>query len=148
MELINGLEWNNFMVIGFLLILIDMYFFTSILLFAGISFIAVAIIDLIFEPEITILLISFGVFFMGLVVVWLTVAKPVNRSKKEKYKRNKYEDVRGTVVEIDPKIKVDFDKPVLKSITWIVESNDDDLKIKDRILIEKVEGKLITVKYL
>lgn len=148
-ELINELTWNHFFIIGFILILIDMLMFSIIFIILGISFIIVGLVDFFFEPSLTYLIITFLLSFTVFIIHWTRTLKTSQKARYKVERHNKYDhkDVRGTIIEIAPEFKIEFDDKIKGKKIWLVE-RDENLKLNERIRVKSMEKNLIKIRSL
>ena len=137
--------WWHWIVLGFILLIIEMGTGTFFMLGLGVAGVFVGVFDyyleLQFSTEMLIWLII-SLIFISAWFIWIR-QKPVTQSGQSNYRL----DTLGTVekkIEPNRRGKVVFDHPVLGNTTWHATSKED-LPINTRVKIIEVNGQLIEV---
>ena len=138
--------WWHWIVIGFILLIIEMSIGTFLILGLGLAAILVGIIDLAMDLSFTSEVAIWTVLSILSLIAWKKWAKVEHVSNSGQSNYNL--DTLGTVIEsIEPhsRGKVTFDTPVLGNATWTATATTNIAK-DSRVQIVDVHGQLIEVK--
>ena len=138
--------WWHWIILGFVLLIVEMNTGTFLLLGLGMSAILVGIIDNIFVTSFTQELSIWIILSLINIWIWFKWFKPthISNSGQSNYRL----DTLGVVIEdIKPnqRGKVRFDRPVLGNSSWHSTSNEEILK-DTKVEIVSINGQLIEVK--
>ena len=138
--------WWHWIVIGFILLIIEMNIGTFLILGLGLAAIIVGIIDLAMDLSFTSEVAIWTVLSILSLIAWKKWAKVEHISNSGQSNYNL--DTLGTVIEsIEPhsRGKVTFDTPILGNATWTATATTNIAK-DSRVQIVDVHGQLIEVK--
>jgi len=140
--------WWHWIVLGFILLIMEMNTGTFVMLSLGVAAIIVGVLD-----------ISMGISFTSEILIWIVLSVATLWAWKRWVKIEDVSttgqsdhdfDTQGTVTEeIHPQQrgKVTFDTPVLGNTSWHATANEA-LKVGTRIQIKEVNGQIIEVKQI
>ena len=144
----TNLLWWHWIAFGLVLLILEIFSGTFLMLGLGTSAILVGVVEVLFpmslEMQLTIWLI-----FLVITIAWWFIYMRSNRVDKTG-QSNYTLETQGTVtktIEPNGRGEVKFDLPVLGNTTWIATSKEE-LPINTRVKIIEVKGQLIEVASL
>ena len=144
----TNLLWWHWIAFGLVLLILEIFSGTFLMLGLGTSAILVGVVEVLFpmslEMQLTIWLI-----FLVITIAWWFIYMRSNRVDKTG-QSNYILETKGTVtktIEPNSRGEVKFDLPVLGNTTWIATSKEE-LPINTRVKIIEVKGQLIEVASL
>ena len=138
--------WWHWIVIGFILLILEMNTGTFVMLGLGVAAIIVGLIDITMQTTFTTEIIIWIVLSIVSIWSWKKWMKTPHVSSTGQ--SNHTLDTLGTVIEnIQPhkRGKVTFDTPVLGNTSWHATSNEE-IEEGSRIKIVEINGQLIAVE--
>jgi len=137
--------WWHWIVIGFILLILEMNTGTFVMLGLGVAAIIVGILDITMQTTFTTEIVTWTVLSIVSIWLWKKWVKTPHVSNTGQSDHSL--DTLGTVTkEIHPhqRGKVTFDTPVLGNTTWHATSTEE-LSKGERIKIVEINGQLIAV---
>ena len=138
--------WWHWIILGFILLILEMTTGTFILLGLGLSSIIVGLLDISFDLSFNVQVLLWLVLSIFSLVAWKKWVKEEHVSNSGQSNYNL--DILGTVVtQIEPhkRGKVTFDTPVLGNTTWHATA-ETKIEVGTRVTIREVKGQLIEVQ--
>ena len=138
--------WWHWIVLGFILLIIEMSIGTFLILGLGLAAILVGVLDLAMGLSFTSEVLIWTILSILSLIAWKKWAKVEHVSNSGQSDYNL--DTLGTIIEaIEPhkRGKVTFDTPVLGNSTWTATAKENIAK-DSRVQIVEVHGQLIEVK--
>jgi len=145
LELLSNLLWWHWIIFGIILLTMEIFTGTFMLLGLGIAGIIVGIIDVIYPLSLNIELIIWMILSLLSIVLWFKYMR--DNSVEHSGQSNYSLETLGTVIKPINKNErgtVRFDTPVLGTTLWISTSKED-LTANTRIKIIEVKGQLMEV---
>ncbi len=138
--------WWHWIILGFILLILEMNTGTFVMFGLGISAIIVGLLDLVLNLTFAYQILLWVVLSVVIIVSWKKWIKPAQVSDTGQSDYN-FDTLGSVIEEIHPhkRGKVTFDTPVLGNTSWLATANEI-IKVGTRIKIEDINGQLITVK--
>jgi len=144
----TNLLWWHWMAFGLILLTLEMFSGTFLMLGLGVSAIVVGVIEVLFPMTLEIQLSIWLILSVVTIAWWF---KYMRDNAVEKTGQSNYTlETQGVVtkaIEPNSRGEVKFDLPVLGNTTWIATSKER-LDINSRVKIIEVKGQLIEVASL
>jgi len=144
--LLTNLLWWHWIVFGILLLIMEMFTGTFMMLGLGIAAIVVGIIDVLYPISLNVQLIAWMLLSLVAIAIWFKYLhdKSTERSGQSNYSL----ETLGTVekaIPLNQRGKVRFDTPVLGNTLWVAQAKEDLIE-GNRVKIIEVKGQLIEVE--
>ena len=143
--LISNLLWWHWIVFGILLLILEMFTGTFMLLGLGVAGILVGTIDVLYPISLNTELMIWIIFSFLTISIWFKYMK--DNSIETSGQSNYSLDTLGVIEEsipINGRGKVRFDTPVLGNTLWSAQAREN-LEQGSRVKIIEVKGQLIEV---
>ena len=144
----TNLLWWHWIAFGLILLTLEMFSGTFLMLGLGTSAIIVGVIEVLFPLNLEMQLTIWLVLSVLAIALWF---KYMRDNRVEQTGQSNYTlETKGTVtktIEPNSRGEVKFDLPVLGNTTWIATSKEE-LPINTRVKIIEVKGQLIEVASL
>ncbi len=141
----TNLLWWHWIAFGLILLILEIFSGTFLMLGLGVSAIVVGVVDVLFPMTLEMQLSIWLILSVVTIAWWF---KYMQENATDKTGQSNYTlDTQGTVTKtIKPNSRgeVKFDLPVLGNTTWVATSKEE-LHIKSRVKIIEVKGQLIEV---
>ena len=141
----TNLLWWHWIAFGLILLTLEMFSGTFLMLGLGTSAIIVGVIEVLFPMTLEIQLTIWLILSVVTIAWWF---KYMRDNRVEQTGQSNYTlETKGTVtktIEPNSRGEVKFDLPVLGNTTWVATSKEE-LPINTRVKIIKVKGQLIEV---
>ncbi len=139
------ISWWQWVVIGILLTIAEIFVLGFFILWFGVSAIIVGVVSFFIELTLSSQIVAWAVLSAILLWVWFGLfqkSKSVDIGQSDEYR-----DISGEIREKleNRRYRAYFDLPILGDRSWIVES-DENLEIGDKIRVDKVFGQILRVK--
>jgi len=145
--LANILLWWHWIILGLLLLILEIFTGTFIMLGLGIGAVIVGIIDFIFIISLNQKLLIWSIFSIIIVVILFKYFK--DKNSQEKSGQSDYAiGVKGIVeepIDANGRGKVKFNTPILGNTIWYVTAKED-IPILSKVKVVKIKGQLIEVE--
>ena len=144
----TNLLWWHWIAFGLVLLTLETFSGTFLMLGLGLAAIVVGVIDVLFPLSIQMELTIWMLLSLLSIVLWFKYMK--DNSVESSGQSNYALDTQGTVtktISLNGRGTVRFDKPVLGNTTWIATSQEE-LDINTRVKIVEIKGQLIQVASL
>jgi len=144
----TNLLWWHWIAFGLVLLTLETFSGTFLMLGLGVSAIIVGVVDILFPISLEIQLSIWLVLSVITIAWWFKYMR--DNAVDETGQSNYTLETKGTVIKtIEPNSRgeVKFDLPVLGNTTWIATSKEK-LDINTRVKIVEVKGQLIEVASL
>ena len=148
LEILSDLLWWHWIVFGIILLIMEMFTGTFILLGLGIAGIIVGIIDVIYPLSLTVELTLWIIFSLFSIILWFKYMK--DNSVETSGQSNYSLDTLGTIkknIQMNERGTVYFDTPVLGNSLWTATAKEN-LTPNTRVKIIEIKGQLIEVAKL
>ncbi len=144
----TNLLWWHWIAFGLILLTLEMFSGTFLMLGLGTSAIIVGVIEVLFPMTLEMQLTIWLILSVLAIALWF---KYMRDNRVEQTGQSNYTlETKGTVtktIEPNSRGEVKFDLPVLGNTTWIATSKEE-LPINTRVKIIEVKGQLIEVASL
>ena len=144
----TNLLWWHWIAFGLILLTLEMFSGTFLMLGLGTSAIIVGVIEVLFPLNLEMQLTIWLILSVLAIALWF---KYMRDNRVEQTGQSNYTlETKGTVtktIEPNSRGEVKFDLPVLGNTTWIATSKEE-LPINTRVKIIEVKGQLIEVASL
>ena len=144
----TNLLWWHWIAFGLILLTLEMFSGTFLMLGLGTSAIIVGVIEVLFPMTLEIQLTIWLILSVVTIAWWF---KYMRDNRVEQTGQSNYTlETKGTVtktIEPNSRGEVKFDLPVLGNTTWVATSKEE-LPINTRVKIIEVKGQLIEVTSL
>jgi len=145
--LANIVLWWHWIIFGLLLLILEIFTGTFIMLGLGIGAVIVGIADFIFILSLNKELFIWSIFSIIIIIILFKYFK--DNSPKDKSGQSDYAiGVKGVVeepIDANGRGKVKFNTPILGNTIWYATAKED-IPILSRVKIIKVKGQLIEVE--
>jgi len=145
--LANILLWWHWIIFGLLLLILEIFTGTFIMLGLGIGAVIVGIIDFIFIISLNQKLLIWSIFSIIIIVILFKYFK--DKNSQEKSGQSDYAiGVKGIVeepIDANGRGKVKFNTPILGNTIWYVTAKED-IPILSKVKVVKIKGQLIEVE--
>ncbi len=144
----TNLLWWHWIAFGLVLLILEIFSGTFLMLGLGTSAIIVGVIEVLFPINIEMQLTIWLIFLIVTIVWWFRYMRE-NRSDKTG-QSNYTLETQGVVtkaIEPNSRGEVKFDLPVLGNTLWVATSKEE-LPVNSRVKIIEVKGQLIEVASL
>jgi len=145
--LANILLWWHWIILGLLLLILEIFTGTFIMLGLGIGAVIVGIIDFIFIISLNQKLLIWSIFSIIIIVILFKYFK--DKNSQEKSGQSDYAiGVKGIVeepIDANGRGKVKFNTPILGNTIWYVTAKED-IPILSKVKVVKIKGQLIEVE--
>ncbi len=144
----TNLLWWHWIAFGLVLLILEIFSGTFLMLGLGVAAIIVGVIEVLFPLNLEMQLTIWLVLSVLAIALWF---KYMRDNRVEQTGQSNYTlETKGTVtktIEPNSRGEVKFDLPVLGNTTWIATSKEE-LPINTRVKIIEVKGQLIEVASL
>jgi hypothetical protein len=148
LEILSDLLWWHWIVFGIILLIMEMFTGTFILLGLGIAGIIVGIVDVIYPLPLSVELTLWIIFSLFSIALWFKYMK--DNSVEKSGQSNYSLDTLGTIrksIQMNERGTVYFDTPVLGNTLWTATAKEN-LTPNTRVKIIEIKGQLIEVAKL
>ena len=144
----TNLLWWHWIAFGLVLLILEIFSGTFLMLGLGVAAIVVGVIEVLFPLNLEMQLTIWLILSVLAIALWF---KYMRDNRVEQTGQSNYTlETKGTVtktIEPNSRGEVKFDLPVLGNTTWIATSKEE-LPINTRVKIIEVKGQLIEVASL
>ncbi len=144
----TNLLWWHWIAFGLVLLTLEIFSGTFLMLGLGLSAIVVGLIDVLFPLNVEMELTIWMLLSLLSILLWFKYMK--DNTIESSGQSNYALDTLGTVtkqIPLNGRGTVQFDKPVLGNSSWIATSKEE-LDINTRVKILEIKGQLIEVASL
>ncbi|MCK4441833.1 MAG: NfeD family protein [Sulfurovaceae bacterium] len=147
--LVNTLLWWHWIIFGLLLLILEIFTGTFIMLGLGIGATIVGLADLIFILSLNKELLTWAIISIITIIITILFKYFKKNSPKDKSGQSDYAiGIKGVVeepIDANGRGKVKFNTPILGNTIWHATAKED-IPILSKVKIVNVKGQLIEVK--